>query len=45
MCCSSAVDSVKIATETMEGLFDMHVALTEETVRACCTGVVETLAG
>lgn len=38
----SCVETVKVGTETLEGLFDLNVALTEDTVRACCLGVSQT---
>ncbi|KAK9787273.1 hypothetical protein WJX73_008331 [Symbiochloris irregularis] len=41
-CSRSCVETVKVGTETLEGLFDLNVALTEDTVRACCLGVAQT---
>ena len=42
-CCRSAVDIVKIASETIEGLFNMRLALPVALVRALTEGLDEVL--
>ena len=41
----SAVETVKIARETMEGLFNLHVGLAEEVVGSLCAGIADCISG
>ena len=39
------METVKIARETMEGLFNLHVGLAEDIVNALCAGIAECISG
>ena len=45
LCCRSAVETVKIARETIEGLFNLQVGLAEDTIQSLCAGIAECIAG
>ena len=44
-CCRSAVETVKIARETIEGLFNLQVGLAEETIQSLCAGIADCISG
>ena len=44
-CCRSAVETVKIARETIEGLFNLQVGLAEDTIQSLCAGIAECISG
>ena len=39
------METVKIARETIEGLFNLQVGLAEDTIQSLCAGIAECIAG